>query len=257
MANSHMGGWIFISGATSTIGKTIVLEVAKQGDNIIAHGRNEKVLQDLCEETKDLGIEFKIFPYNLSEIENLVDDLSAFLIDNALSVSAFIHVAGHTDLVPIKNLSYNTALNIMNINFFSAQQIVSTLMKKRVNKQNLSNIIFITSIASTGGKKYQHIYTASKGALETFANTLALELAPTVRVNTIRPGSIRTKMGESTFRNDALRERLEEVQVLGSGSTKDIAPLIIFLLSDSARWITGQHINVDGGETLLRVGGTK
>ena len=79
---------------------------------------------------------------------------------------------------------------------------------------------------------------------------LALELAPGVRVNSVLPGGIRTPMTEHLYKDTEMIERMNTTYPLGEGSVKDICGAVQFLLSDEARWITGQQLTVDGGRTI-------
>jgi NAD(P)-dependent dehydrogenase (short-subunit alcohol dehydrogenase family) len=78
----------------------------------------------------------------------------------------------------------------------------------------------------------------------------AVELAPDVRVNSVLPGAVRTAMTESMLADDALQTRMEADYPLGLGEPGDIAAAVEFLLSEKARWITGQQLVVDGGRTV-------
>ncbi len=92
------------------------------------------------------------------------------------------------------------------------------------------------------------LYSASKGALDSFARSMAYELAPRVRVNTVLPGGIVTR-GTQSLANGVNVPKDESGYLLGEGKVQDIANMIVFLLSEQARWITGQNFTVDGGKT--------
>jgi NAD(P)-dependent dehydrogenase (short-subunit alcohol dehydrogenase family) len=74
-----------------------------------------------------------------------------------------------------------------------------------------------------------------------------VELAPKVRVNSILPGAIRTKMTNHLFENETHMAGFRNKYLLGEGSAKDISNMVLFLLSNNASWITGQNYFVDGG----------
>jgi NAD(P)-dependent dehydrogenase (short-subunit alcohol dehydrogenase family) len=94
------------------------------------------------------------------------------------------------------------------------------------------------------------VYCASKGALDAYMRALAVELAPNVRVNSVLPGGVRTPMTESMFADAEWVERVQSQYPLGLGTEGDIADSVEFLLSDGARWVTGQQLVVDGGRTV-------
>ena len=79
---------------------------------------------------------------------------------------------------------------------------------------------------------------------------LAVELAPNVRVNSVLPGAVRTRMTEGIFANAEVVERMKGQYPLGLGNPANIADAVAFLLSEKASWITGQQVTVDGGATI-------
>ncbi|MBO0856139.1 MAG: SDR family oxidoreductase, partial [Nocardia sp.] len=110
----------------------------------------------------------------------------------------------------------------------------------------------VINIASIGGMSHEAnigVYNASKAALIHLTEQLALELSPTVRVNAIAPGLVRTRMAEALWRDYehvvAAATALDRI-----GEPTDIAPAIAFLVSDAAKWITGQVLAIDGGQVL-------
>jgi NAD(P)-dependent dehydrogenase (short-subunit alcohol dehydrogenase family) len=97
------------------------------------------------------------------------------------------------------------------------------------------------------GSKGDSIYAASKGALDSLVRSLAVELAPDIRVNSILPGGLRTKMTRHLFENSKYMAEFNEKYLLGEGNVADVAALVKFIVSSEAKWITGQNLIVDGG----------
>ena len=121
---------------------------------------------------------------------------------------------------------------------------------KKLNNTKLNNIIIVSAILARYGAKGHQIYSASKAALDGLMRSLAVELAPRIKVNSILPGGVKTPLTIKTFEDpDILRKAILEYP-LGLGTTSDISNVVQFLISDSSRWITGQEIVVDGGRTI-------
>lgn len=146
--------------------------------------------------------------------------------------------------MPIRNFNKNLYDEIFNINFFSALEIIRVLVNKN-NLKFLKNILFISAFYSKFGSKYNSIYASSKGAIDSVVKSLALELAP-IRVNSILPGAIRTRMSDHLFDNKIYLEEFKKRYLLGEANKLSIPETVMFLLSPNC-WITGQNMCVDGG----------
>ena len=137
---------------------------------------------------------------------------------------------------------------VFSVNTISALEICSTLLKKN-NQSALKSIVFLSSIWGSFGSIGHTAYSASKGALDSAMRSLAVELAPTIRVNSLALGAIDTPMANVSLSDPVIRAHAEKNYPLGIGSTENVASVCEFLLSDSAKWITGQVLFVDGGRT--------
>lgn len=186
---------------------------------------------------------------DLDEIENLASSLGQLLTGHDASVSAFVHCAALLNILPIRRLTPAMMMSAFRVNVLSAMEIVKTLTKKSVNHQQLASIVLISSIASEFGAAGFSVYGASKGALDALMKSLAIELAPEIRVNSVLPGALRTPMTHSMFEDPELVDKFERAYPLGIGSPADVINAVEFLISDKARWITGQKIIIDGGRT--------
>ena len=104
------------------------------------------------------------------------------------------------------------------------------------------------------GENAKSMYSLTKGSLISVARSLAVELAPKhIRVNCISPGAIETPINalQPYMANPDKRAALEAKHPLGLGQTTDISYACVYLLSNAARWITGQNLIIDGGYTIL------
>jgi NAD(P)-dependent dehydrogenase (short-subunit alcohol dehydrogenase family) len=113
-------------------------------------------------------------------------------------------------------------------------------------------IVSTASISGTRPAAGEAPYAASKAAVAALTASAALEYAPSIRVNAVSPGMIRTTLTEPMFAFfPEQNERFERTTPVGRvGEPEDIADVVVFLCSDLARFITGQNIVVDGGLTL-------
>jgi NAD(P)-dependent dehydrogenase (short-subunit alcohol dehydrogenase family) len=238
-----------ITGASSGIGAGIARSLAAHR-NLIVSGRDEARLEGVrgeCERAES----HLVFPCDLKDVAGIEACLVEFLARHGCGIDGFIHSAGITKILPVRVVDHAAAMEVMNTNFFSALEIVRILVKKKVNHTNLKTVTFISSAASKLGERGNSIYAASKGALDSLTKSLAVELAPNVRVNAVLPGMVRTSMSSATLDD---REHVADIlkkYPLGFGDVADVAALVRFLVSEEAKWITGQHLIVDGGRTCI------
>lgn len=238
---------VLVTGASSGIGKVVAIELSKEY-RVILHGRNISRLQEVQQMCFN-GSECLIWNDNLADISLLEERLQTFINGNNLQINSFVHSAGIIKMLPLKVQSVQNILDSLNTNVVSAMLITKVLSSKKWNKGALKSIVYISSNISNRGAKAFNTYAATKGALDSFMRSMAVELAPKVRVNSVLPGAILTEMTSTIF-NKEVEERMESTYPLGNGYPQDIANGVKFLLSEQARWITGQQLTIDGGRTI-------
>lgn len=137
---------------------------------------------------------------------------------------------------------------MMDVNFKAPVMLQTEILKqKKINKG--ASIVFIASIASDSPSIGNAVYSASKGAIISYANCLALELAPRqIRVNCILPAMIWTDLIlKGGITEEELKEDEKKYPLKRYGKPEDIANLSIYLLSNAAAWMTGSSIKITGG----------
>lgn len=235
--------YTLITASTSDVGKAIVSKICPTC-NIVLHGRNQEKLEAIKNIINCNSV--LTWNFDLLHVDEINKSLSDYMVLNNIVIDKFIHCAGLLKLSPIKHFELQSARQIFDVNFFSAVEIIKTLLFK-VNEKNLTNVVFISALFSKFGNKGNSVYSASKGAIDTFVKSLATELAPVVRVNSVLPGGLRTSMTKHLFEDPCFIERYNERCLLGEGTTSDIASMVKFLVSHESKWITGQNFTVDGG----------
>ena len=241
-----------ITGASSGIGRATAIRLSKTY-SLILGGRDKKRLEEtrtMCENA-DLHL---LWCYDLADVKGIAESLSTFIKETSSSVCGFIHSAGIGMGVvsSIRMMTLDFMQSVMNVNFFSAVEIMKILVSRKINGKTLNNVVLVSSISSCLGSKGLSIYGASKGALDAFARSAAYELAPHIRVNTVVPGDVikASVMGNqyTPAEEEVLSTCIEKGYILGAGTVWDIAEMIAFLISDKSHWITGQSFVVDGGK---------
>ena len=163
-------------------------------------------------------------------------------------LDGIVHCAGIDHRKPAKFMEEDDVNLVMGTNFAAPILLQSELLKQKKVKAGAS-IIFMSSMAANSPSIGHGLYSASKGALISYADCLALELSPRkIRVNCICPGMVWTKLIlQDEVTEEELRKDEETYPLKRYGTPDDIANLAIYLLSDAASWVTGSHISITGG----------
>lgn len=240
--------FVLVTGASSGIGKQIAIKLSARY-NIVLNGRNIERLLDTKEKCSS-STEQIIFTMDLSEINFIEEAFSSMIKERDIEIVHFIHSAGYMKMIPLKMISIDTINTTLGINIISAALILKVLLNRKANNAALKSAVFISSNISNFGAKAFSIYGASKAGLDGLMRSLAIELAPKVRINSVLPGAVKSEMTESIFNDEEIVQRMETTYPLGIGNANDISEMVEFLLSEKARWITGQQFTVDGGRTI-------
>ena len=142
----------------------------------------------------------------------------------------------------------------MNINYFGAVKSLQNYLPQLQLAEEASVVLFST-VAVQKGMPFHSSIAGAKGAIEGLTRSLAAEWAPKIRVNCIAPSLTDTPLAGKLLRNEKQREGAENRHPLKAiGQPEDIAQMARFLISDKAKWMTGQIIGVDGGMGSLAGG---
>lgn len=239
---------ILITGASSGIGREMAVRFSAVY-RVILNGRDAMRLEEtrqLCMNPADQ----LIWQYDLARVEELENSFAIFMAKNQIRVNYFVHCAGFMKTYPLKMVTAMLFQETFNVNVISGALLVKSLMNRKLNDTALRSVVLVSSNISNFGAKAFSVYGASKGAVDSLMRSLAVELAPRIRVNSVLPGGVRTGMTEHMYQDQELIDRMAESYPLGLGDTGDIYEAVNFLLSDKAKWVTGQQFTVDGGRTV-------
>jgi len=226
-----------VVGASSGIGHELALQLAGAGNQVSATFHNN--------EPNNVVPNIQFYHLNVLE-DNLTVD---FLPDE---LAGFVYCPGSINLRPferIKPADFESDYKLQVTGAIKLLQLVLPRLKKSSN----ASIVLFSTLAVQSGLPFHTQVAASKGAIEGLTRALAAEYAPAIRVNCIAPSLTDTPLAaillntEQKREVNALRHPLKRI-----GSTKDIANMAAFLLSEKASWITGQILHVDGGMSSLK-----
>ncbi|MFT4804307.1 MAG: NAD(P)-dependent dehydrogenase (short-subunit alcohol dehydrogenase family) [Cyclobacteriaceae bacterium] len=241
---------IFISGASSGIGRACAITCAALGAKVILNGRDTSRLKatksEMAHSDRHILAPFELT--NTKEFKKLIHEIHA----KSGQINGYIGSAGISTTLPLRNISADHLDLFFQNNVRSHLLLTKEITRKGVFSDQGGSIIYLTSVMSSVGEKAKSSYSMSKGALMAAAKSLAIELAPRkIRVNTVAPGVVETPMtNEAVYAQNALsQQKILDMHPLGLGKPQDIANLTAFLQSDASRWITGTDIKIDGGYT--------
>lgn len=238
-----------VTGSTSGIGQAIAEGFAKAGANIVVHGHKNSVgAESLVEILRKSGRNAHGVMADLSR----EDELSSF-VDRCWSafagVDVWVNNAG-ADVLTGDDATKGFTQKLQRLYELDVRStiLLSRLVGQRMVQQGAGVILNIGWDQAERGMEGDsgELFAASKNAIMGFTRSLALSLAPTVRVNCIAPGWIKTKWGETA--SQLWQERvLRETPLKRWGTPADIAAVARFLASREASYLTGQVIYVNGG----------
>jgi len=238
-----------VTGASRGMGRATALALAAAGARIIVHyGRNADEARSVVEQIRAAGGRADAVGSDLAspdgahrlaaQVRDLVGDRLDILVSNAgISKAAAIEDIAVADF---------DALFAVNVRapYFLIQQLLPVLGEG-------SSIVFLSSLGARTAVGTLSAYASTKGAIDTLVKYFAAAFGPRgIRVNAVAPGVIDTDMSNFT-KTEAGRTGVMAMQALKRiGAPADVASVIAFLVSDEARWITGDTIAVDGGSKL-------
>lgn len=235
------GKTVLVTGASSGIGQGVAVACAKMGATVILNGRNRQRLDKTLNLMPSGG--HLVIPADLTDRESLLQMMSLMP-----KLDGVVHCAGIGQRALCKMLTEQDVDSVMNTNFKAPVLLQQALLEhKKINKE--ASIVFMASIATWTPSIGNSVYSASKGAIVSYANCLALELAPSkIRVNCISPAMVWTDLViQEGVDEEQLKEDESKYPLKRYGKPEDIANLAIYMLSDASTWMTGSNVKLSGG----------
>jgi|SRR5215469_16373338 len=248
-----------ITGAASGIGQCIAETLFEQGCTVAMLDRDGTVLQRGTERFKSSGnadrvCSFEVDVRSATELRNIAQEVASL----KGHIDIVVNSAGVVRVGPFQRISEQEWKEVLDINlngvFNTCQAVIPALQKAQG-----ASIVNIASWFGKVGRPYYAAYCTSKFAVIGLTQVLALELAPEkIRVNAVCPGTV----GETQMRDYAdarskelgipdAKERTHQIPLGRLATSKDIADMVAFLVSEKADYITGEAINVTGGLWML------
>ena len=235
-----------VVGASSGIGLACAVALADYGAKVTLAARRTKNIKELAEKLNKKGCDASILDLDISNLENIEENLLSKGPYDVLVNSAGI--AKHS---LSKNTNVSDFDEVLNVNLKGAFFLTRTVANQLLKDKKSGSLINISSQMGIVGGLERSVYCASKHAVEGFTKAMAIEYGPYgIRINTICPTFILTDLTRPTFEDAKKRKWIEEKIKLGRvGKVEDIMGAVIYLASDASSLVTGSALMVDGGWT--------
>lgn len=248
-----------VTGSSSGIGKAVVMEMAREGANVVINYNSDKEsAEEILKEIESFGGKGIVFGGDVSD-ENDVKNMFNKTIEAFGTIDILVNNAGIQKDAELVDMSLKDWKMVININltgqFLCAREAAKIFIKRGINKEKskaAGKMIFMSSVHDVIPWAGHCNYAAAKGGVMLLMKTLAQELAHhKIRINSISPGAIKTPINEEAWKDPEDEKKLIEKIPYGRvGVPEDIGKAAVWLASDESDYITGATIYVDGGMTL-------
>lgn len=237
-----MGKNVLIIGASGDIGSAIALELGQSGYQLLLHyNQNRETINRIREklDTECILTEIKADLRNDAEIKNLLNNI-------VFQVDYIVFASGNAHFGLFQNTPDYVMEDMLSLHVKAPWMISKHLLPDMIQHKR-GKILFITSIWGEIGSSNEVIYSALKGAQNSFVKALAKEIGPCgITVNAISPGYIETKMNHHLTEEER-QAVISEIPLNRAGTPEEIAHTAAFLLDDRSNYINGEIIRINGG----------
>jgi meso-butanediol dehydrogenase/(S,S)-butanediol dehydrogenase/diacetyl reductase len=244
LTGASEGRRVLVTGGASGIGAAIARRFIDDGSRVAVLDASERAIDDLGRTVP--GVELPLLA-DVTDPASLDDAFAQ--IDKVLGgLDVLFNNAGISIRKPFLDVSLEDFERVLSVNL-TGTFLVAQRAARRMIADTGGAIINIGSVSGMVGMPNYAGYNASKAGVLELTRTLALEMAPTIRVNAISPGYVLTPMQEAEYTAETLRECESKIPLRRLGRPAEIAALGAYLASQDAQFITGQSFVIDGGES--------
>jgi 3-oxoacyl-[acyl-carrier protein] reductase len=243
-----LGKTALVTGAGGGIGKATALLLAESGADVAVCDLNKEAVEATEKEILALGRKSHSYTVDVSNSAQVQEMIKEIIADFS-KIDILINNAGITRdnlLMRMKDEDWDLVLSVN----LKSVYLLSKAVSRHMIKARSGNIVNVASVIGVIGNTGQANYAASKAGVIGLTKSLAKEFASrNITVNAVAPGFIKTAMTDK-LSEEVKSKMLEGIPLGFLGETTDVAKVIRFLVSEDARYITGQVIHIDGGMVM-------
>ena len=241
-----------VTGASSGLGEATALLLNELGATVVAIARNVERLEKMkgnCKYPENMHLEVKDLAEDIEGLPRYVKELK----EKYGKFSGMAYCAGVIGIYPLQTLDIENAQRVFNINYFAPIFMTKGFIDRRNNIGKGSSCVYISSIDAKTCTRGQSIYSGTKAGLAASIKAISKEVAGQgIRMNCVLPSMIKTPMTLDDFSElTGVTENMQQnVYPFGWGEPDDVANMVIYLLSDKSKFISGQNYVIDSGGVL-------
>lgn len=233
---------VLVTGGSGTIGQAICLALAQQGYHVIVHAHHHRAQADTTVRMiLHANGQAQAQTFDVTD-DNAVHAALAPLLELG-PIDALVHNAGIHDDAPMAGMRHQQWHQTINVSLNGFFHVTQPLLMPMA-RQRWGRIVAVSSVSAQLGNRGQTNYAAAKAGLHGACRSLAREMASRgITVNVVAPGIIESAMANSHFTGEMIRQLVPAGR---AGQPQEVAALVAFLCSESASYINGQIIGING-----------
>jgi 2-deoxy-D-gluconate 3-dehydrogenase len=237
-----------VTGGGRGLGQSIACALAEAGADVALLARSAEELAATARMVTEMGRRALTLPADVTN-ERDVEEAAGAVVESWGRVDVLVNNAGVATVAPLLELTLTELRRVLDVNVVGAF-LCARAFGAHMVAQRKGTVINIASIAGIAGEPELSAYCASKGALIAFTRSLAVEWARHgVTVNAVAPGYIRTDLNKKALDDVAVGPRIvKQIPLRRVGQPEELGPLVAYLASDAAAFMTGSVVVLDGGQ---------
>ena len=237
-----------VTGASSGLGEEFAFQIAPRVGTLVLVARREPLLEQLADRIRAAfpRVAVAVFAVDLNRAAGR-DELVATLAERGLLPDLLVNNAGLGDYGEFISSDWGKLQSMLGVNIEALTHLTHALVPEMIRRGGGA----IVNQSSTAAWLYANYYGLAKVGINGLTQQLSRELGGmNIRINAIAPGPIDTEANRTTTPQEMVADIVKNIPLSRMGQPEDLVGMCLFLLSDEARWITGQIFNVDGGQII-------